>query len=253
VGNAGFSGHSAPYTRLLLETLPVYREADMIVLLVGINDLQASLALEGAPSDAALERSAQAFLDGNSASMRVPFHERSWIIRRARTVIVPDAPGGDLSWEGWYSRKRDQRAAARTVPLPDLGTGLSEYRGRIRRLGDACATLQVRCLFLTQPTIWRKDLTKAETDLTWFGWVGPQDDPKGYVSIEQLADAMSRYNGALLETCAQERLECMDLAAVVPKDTSALFDDCHFNENGARLVAARVAEYLRATAPFAVR
>jgi hypothetical protein len=62
---------------------------------------------------------------------------------------------------------------------------------------------------------------------------------------------MDLYNRRLIETCGQSGLDCYDLASVVPKDTSALFDDCHFNEQGARIVADRLSQYLLSRSPFA--
>lgn len=66
----------------------------------------------------------------------------------------------------------------------------------------------------------------------------------GYLSPGDLAQAMAGYNEALLRVSRQNGMESLDLAASIPKDTSAFFDDCHFNENGARMVALAIAQYL---------
>ncbi|KIX12937.1 hypothetical protein X474_16690 [Dethiosulfatarculus sandiegensis] len=31
----------------------------------------------------------------------------------------------------------------------------------------------------------------------------------------------------------QEKYPCLDLAELLPKDTTVFYDDCHFNEGGA--------------------
>jgi len=108
----------------------------------------------------------------------------------------------------------------------------------------------MRCLFLTQPTMWRDGLPSAEQRLLWMGYTGRMQKPKGYVSPGQLGRAMDMYNRVLLESCLQSGLECFDLAAQIPKDTSAFLDDMHFNEGGARLVARSLAQYLLSTPPF---
>jgi hypothetical protein len=46
-------------------------------------------------------------------------------------------------------------------------------------------------------------------------------------------------------------LECYDLASVVPKSTASFYDDVHFNEEGARVVAAHLVDYLLSEPPFA--
>jgi hypothetical protein len=96
-------------------------------------------------------------------------------------------------------------------------------------------------ILMTQPTLWRTDLTPAEKDLLWFGW-GPQR--KFFYSIEALIEGMSAYNNKLLEICQQRQVECIDLAHTLPADTTVFYDDVHFNESGARQVTQVIANYL---------
>ncbi|NIN70116.1 MAG: hypothetical protein GTO63_36630, partial [Anaerolineae bacterium] len=62
-----------------------------------------------------------------------------------------------------------------------------------------------------------------------------------YYSAAALAEAMDLYNGALLDLCRARGVECLDLAALVPKDSSIFYDDAHLTEKGARWVAHEVA------------
>ena len=61
---------------------------------------------------------------------------------------------------------------------------------------------------------------------------------------------MSLFNEALLTVCRINSLECYDLASAIPKDTTAFYDDCHFNEGGARLVAQFLTERVLKSAPL---
>jgi len=137
------------------------------------------------------------------------------------------------------------------VPLPDLSIGLAEYADRIQQLENECRQRDVRCIFLTQPTIWRPGLTLSEQRLLWFGGVGHAGEIFGYASIEDLQHAMDAYNHKLMKVCDQDHLECYDLAAAIPKDTSALYDDVHLNIGGARMVGDFLSKRLLAAAPFA--
>ena len=101
-----------------------------------------------------------------------------------------------------------------------------------------------RCLFLTQPTMWRSDLNDEEKRLLWFGWIGREYDPIGYLTASDAASAMDTYNQELLSVCREDALECLDLAVAIPKDVNSFYDDAHFNESGARAVAEFVTEYL---------
>ena len=63
---------------------------------------------------------------------------------------------------------------------------------------------------------------------------------------------MDKYNVVLTEVCKEEKVDCIDLASMLPKETSIYYDDFHFNINGCRRVAEIVSEYLvrkAATAP----
>jgi hypothetical protein len=106
----------------------------------------------------------------------------------------------------------------------------------------------VRLILLTQPTLWRADLSDAEKDLLWTG--GPGLDRLGpgreYYSASALAEGMRLYNERLLAVCRERGAECFDLAAWIPRDTSIFWDDAHFTEEGARRVAELVSGYLLA-------
>jgi lysophospholipase L1-like esterase len=64
---------------------------------------------------------------------------------------------------------------------------------------------------------------------------------------------MDMYNHAMLDVCQQSGLECYDIASLVPKDTSAFYDEMHFNEAGARLIARELKQYLLSRPPFAAQ
>jgi hypothetical protein len=55
---------------------------------------------------------------------------------------------------------------------------------------------------------------------------------------------MIEFNAETLAICADRGLSCFDLAAVLPSDTTIFYDDVHFNEQGARAVAAALTPLL---------
>ena len=78
-----------------------------------------------------------------------------------------------------------------------------------------------------------------------FGNVGVESNAGNeYYSVDALATALGRYNETLLAVCATARIDCMDLDAKLPKDTTVFYDDVHFNEAGARQVAMTVVAHL---------
>lgn len=259
VGNTGVAGYNTVNHLALTQWLPGIIKADMWIFLTGGNDLQASLAFEGAPTQAFLEQQAQFGGDLPAGTLwrtqrpEYPRFRRSELFRQIRRtfdgiVQLVHPPSTSIRVDIVALRKR--RANGPIVTLPDLSTGVNEYRARLLSLADRCRNLKQRCLFLTQPSIWRADLSPAEQRLLWSGYAGRRANPRGYISSGDLSKALDMYNTALLDVCLRNNLECFDLASKIPKDTSAFYDDIHLNENGARLVAGTLQQYLLAHPPF---
>jgi len=103
-----------------------------------------------------------------------------------------------------------------------------------------------RTIFMTQPAMWKPDLPKELSDLLLFGGVGPSHRESGheYYSVEALFEGMRMYNETLIAICRARNVECVDLASLLPQDTTVFYDDCHFNDSGSRRVATILAEYI---------
>jgi hypothetical protein len=178
------------------------------------------------------------------------------LVKKSSAALLDNlSPSLGVGWLGvgtgrFIEERRQLRAENPTVTLPDIQLGLEEYRARIRTLQSLCDERGLRCLYLTQPMMWRADLTPEEDSLMWFGWVDNGVDPPGYGSIKELAAAMDEFNGELLSVCLEDGLECLDLVPDVPKDTTAFYDDAHFNENGSRIIASLLTDYLSDNPPY---
>ena len=255
VGNAGVNGHNAVHHLTMLRELPVLRQADLVLFLCGLNDFQAGLVFEGASSQARLQEAAHQYWEYLLAGATFPFplyrHLRLYRVARRVTDDVLERAGSEQQQESWDEAElRRRRTAGPVLPMPDLAIARDEYRQRLQTLGAECTRLGRRCVFLTQPTIWRADLQPAMERLLLFGWVGPKTQPKGYVAASELERGMDSYNQVMLDLCRENHLECFDLAAVLPKEPSVYYDDAHFTENGARLVASALSRYLLSRPPF---
>lgn len=262
VGNAGKSGLTTRdhvvQLKYLLAELP---RLDAVVFLVGVNDLSLRNLQDARydPDFMARERSEgwllpRAFGRYPLTDTTLPWHRRRllWELgrqanRRLRAAAndMQDAAGQN------YSRWRAERRAATRLreTLPDLRSALGEYRQNLSRLIELARQREVRPIFLTQPTVWRDDLPPEFLPLLWVGRIGEGRDAE-YYSVPVLATQMKMYNDTLLETCRERGVECFDLAARVPRDATVFYDDDHYNEGGAELVAELVAGFLRERPPF---
>jgi hypothetical protein len=255
VGNAGVSGLTTVTHASCLRRLPVLHQADLLIFLIGVNDLAAALLFDGAPTQEVLEDRAELFAEHapDGVSHVRGLLRRSWLLalvwnslQHLSQVIFTwrseqDVPiGASLSG----------RAAGPVLPLPDLRLALAEYAQRVRTLEQQCRQYHRRCVFLTQPTMWRAGLSAAEQSLLYSGGVGYHGIARGYVSAPELGRAMAAYNQVLLAVCREDQFECYDMAAAIPKDTSAFSDESHYNDHGTHLVADYLAERLLASPPL---
>jgi lysophospholipase L1-like esterase len=263
VGNVGRPGHTTVQNALQVEKLVrQHPEIDAVILLAGVNDLLIHLALAIDPGSAArilsrrddpialLESAFSVFPapDADAAWYRRTGIGRLWALRRSRLpgreARAPWLDPGGLHLREWRSARK--QAGRLRAALPDLTAALDQYAHNLERIADVAAAEGVRPIFLTQPSLWREDLSASERDLLWTG--GPPLDRVApgaeYYSVGALAEGMRRYNARMLEVCRERGVECFDLAARMPRSVEFFWDDVHFTEAGARRVAELVAAHL---------
>ncbi len=263
VGNVGKSGNTSREHILQFQhLLAQYPSLDTALLLVGGNDLNLRLARgDGYTPDYLADRGMLPLLQRNAFRVlprynpNAPYYEQtgSWRLldalqpASAPAPLVPDFEVEDSAGKVYNKRRLERKNAPVVTELPDLTSGLDEYSRNLNQIIDLAQAHRVRLILLTQPSMYRPNLSQAEQDLLWFGWSSGR---KFYYSVEAMAQGIALYNQKLLEVCRQRQVECLDLAAALPKDATIFYDDLHFNENGAAQVAQVIADYLLSRPPF---
>jgi lysophospholipase L1-like esterase len=258
VGNAGVSGrHTRDHVVQLVHLLPEIGALDRIVLLVGVNDLMLVLGQGDAYDPRGLDapgereralRRAFAVLPRTLDPARFPRGTELWrrVLVPLKDRLVPAQAQDDTG--AIYATWRAHRAgASRWIDaLPDLAPALAEYERTVRELARLARAAGARPLFVTQPCLWSAAPPPAHEALFGMGGVGDYQKVEGapYDTARALALGMARDNARLLAVCTEIGADCLDLAALMPPDGEAFYDDVHFNEEGARRVAAAVTEAL---------
>ena len=254
VGNVGVSGHNTRdhivYMKYLLQQYP---KIDAVLNLVGTNDLSLNLSnpnynphfLENPGAE--VEAARRAFY------MRPSKLEKWWYRRTSlwnlwgvlQRAYLPGSRQ-DRRGEIYGKWRNDRKSAVIVDQLPDLEPGLTEFRRNLNTIVDIAAAHSVRLISLTQPTMWREDLPARETAMLIKGRVAhPRREGRTeYYSVKVLAEGMARYNQVTLDVCRARNVECIDLAAKMPKDLTVFYDDEHFNDRGSGMVAEIVSDHL---------
>ena len=262
VGNIGKSGlNSREHYFQLKFLLEQYPDFDMVILLVGINDMSIRISdpkytpFDFEDPDEVEEVIERAFMIQPlyEAERRSPFYKNTDVWRaleiladgtRSKDTVEDDA-------EVWYEKVRSYRRNAETIidQLPDIQSGLDEYNRNVNKIIDVANDNAVELILVTQPVMWGTEDSDGNEDLLWFGGIGDftKGESDAYYSVPALAEGMNRYNAELLSICEERGSECLDLASLLPKGTLSFYDDAHFNEAGARAVAAILSEYVLAS------
>ncbi len=269
VGNIGRSGRTVRdhvvQLAYLVRQLP---GIDVALVLAGANDLMYALArgddyerpapITDPEAQAAQLRRAFVFLPGSIHQPRSEYllrEDAPWyhatalwqLARRVRIAHVARTSLGRQDERGAnITRRRGARVrGARIDRLPRrFDAMLAEYRSNLEALATTAAAHDIRLVLVTQPSLWRPDNSPAERARLWMGGVGdfPANPASRYYSTGVLAEALRAYNDTMLETCRAHGLTCVDAAASLPRDTTVVYDDVHFTEEGARRLAAAIAD-----------
>lgn len=264
VGNVGRPGHRTDHHILQVEKmLTQHPDIDMVVLLVGINDLLTNLQLweHPFPAPAQDERAmlVMSFSLFPGWDDDTPWYQRNLLGRIYRLSTWRPLPGTaklqPLDEKGEFVaalRRYRQHAGSIRDDLPDLRVPRAQYAAHLNEIIDIVQRQDVRVLFVTQPTLWSENLTKAERELLWGG--GPPfyrlRNGATYYSAEALARAMRSYNDTLLGVCRERKVECLDAASQIESTTANFYDDAHFTEHGSAAFAGLIAEYLLSRPPL---
>lgn len=246
VGNMGKAGLASKHHIAQLNHIRSY-DPDLIIVLVGSSDFMSRLKQGDIDSSASLaylpER--ERTLEEQSFAVLPGGFSRVWkLLSPIESAIFERSESQSLdgsSLKRWRAMREEGKRS--NVP-PPLEASLAAYSQNLKEMINVAHHAGVPIVLLTQPSIWRPDLTDEEKQQLWMGGVGEFREVPGSVYYEPavLKQGMDAFNGRLLQVCLDTHTPCIDLANDVPKSTDYFYDDEHFTDRGQELVADRVAE-----------
>lgn len=274
VGNVGKSGlNSRDHLIQLPPLLDQYQDIDAVILMEGVNDLMMRLARDNDYNPDFLDsaKGREKYYDrafyhikaSHDETAKNVFYEKTAIWRAIRklrkakrnkkdknNVLIQDSVG-----EAYIMARAVRKSMRKIDDLPNMSSALAEYERNLNTIVDEALKRKVRIILVTQPSLYKEKMSQDERDLLWLGGNGNlrSGTETGFYSAEALMRGMKMYNSVILKICRERQVDCIDAAVKIPKSNAALYDGVHFNENGARLVAGLISDYLKSRKPFSDR
>ncbi|GEM_PF-3671070 len=238
VGNVGVPAFDSYQNLLQLEFItPQFENIKMAIMLMGNNDFLRTLYqgndyIPMGEKPLILNRTFVR-LPGNAGRNPIERTELGMHLRDVKNHFKTRLKT-DISVKEHHERVRLYMASEPTEAVPDLDIGLRAYKANLRRIAQIARTQNITLVWLTQPTLWHKGMSKAEKRSVTFAT--PIKNGKSYAN-GRVAAGMLSFNQRLIDIAEEEGVILIDLVAKLPKDQSMLFDNCHYTKAGARQVA----------------
>ena len=234
LNNAGYAGHSTFGHRILIDKYVRQLAPDFVLFLTGVNDLERG---DLKPEDS------QLIVAADSIRNRIIYHSellstiqsllRYW---RAVDLGVAFSDGLDQDWStmerfaGPTKGREQLRAEHREF--------LTAYESRLRGIVASCREGGITPILMTQPAMYGRGV-----DPTTGVDIGPLSYFEKRSAAEQW-DVLELYNDVVRSVARAEEIDCIDLAAEMPKDSKYFFDWVHYSIEGAKKVGQIVAARL---------
>lgn len=241
VNNAGLDGHSTFGHRILLQDHIGRLRPDIVLFLVGINDVgrddlgefdRAHLKRLETSSPARVLASLADYSELLAAGLN---GYRYWKARRAG--LAPGTTLGAVPREIDMKRLEHLRTDDRTRPTllaAHAARNLPGYEQRVRALVRISREWGIRPVLVTQPALFGDVTDDASGVSLATVMVGELDGTK--VDGATKWAILESYNDVTRRVAGDERVPLVDLAAQLPKSSRYYYDLVHFNNAGARAV-----------------
>lgn len=245
----GKGGDTARQTAVWMRRMFDIIQPDVVVTLVGINDVTFS----GGPGFTVRTVDEEFIEQPETIRSRVRdvCLALSQICRRSRQVWQNlelkrgIASGKVLEWHSEHlQHARQQYRKLRFVEAPLRSPDpLDEFRASVAWLLGDLRKRGVAVVVLGQPVLWKPQLEPEEFSRLWF----PVATSQGFVrpSPAWLASEMKRFNDAQKEEATKAGARYLDLDGLVPKTLDYFIDDCHFTDRGSTQVASLASPIVR--------
>lgn len=236
VFNAAKSGDMSVDHLAMLAHRVVHLQPDAIVLFCGINDLKRSNNFDYTFIDSV------GYNEFRSSSFKTDFKlfmSNFQIYRRLHAVFSKQS----LETINWKSNFKEKAETVSKLPkmklLPKIN--LEAYKTNLNSFIGICLSQNIKLILVTQASTWNSKLDSTISNLHWMTSYGSVR-----ANEKDLDSLLECYNDVMRELAQERNVLLFDLAKKIPKTSFYFYDDCHFNNNGAKLYADSISYVIKA-------
>lgn len=242
--NTGVSGTRARHHLATLKVISRYKP-DIAVILPGINDWNRHITRvldtgEGSRKGFSFPACARYKLCFNQTLLGMAIERGKKFLQTGQAANNPETPEVPVirPEDGRYYTNQNNSLSRPEVKQFSPEEVDPDYRRYLELISDTCRERQIKCVFLTQPTAYKKNAGEAVKKRFW---MTPPN--RSYtLDFESMVNIADLYNGHLVEFGEKHGHVICDIAGKVEPSNDYFFDDCHFNTKGSRLVATLVSQ-----------
>jgi lysophospholipase L1-like esterase len=234
VNNAGFNGHSTFGHQILLEDHVKKLKPKIITFLVGVNDIENEgptypdkLKMKNVYTDLLN------YLYNNSELVNVLVNlSRGGRAKKLNNTTQEMKKPGAIGLLEMTRAEMNDKLIKQQKYLPGYGN-------RIAALIDTCVKNNILPVMITQPCLYGTGIDSlTKVDLA----IAKVEDRMNGQLLSQL---LQLYNNRLIEVCKKKSTPFIDLASLMPKNSLYYYDQTHFTNEGAELVAKIISRKMK--------
>ncbi|WP_299438758.1 SGNH/GDSL hydrolase family protein [uncultured Aquimarina sp.] len=244
VGNLGKSGLNSRHHIAQMEYLvPTFPKIDLIIILVGANDLLRELKYS--PNYNPLTSSEvmkTTFVHYPSDSINgFPYSFKLVQLISGQNQLFFSKRTTHLDINGSNTNVfRNNRSSTKELieKVPNMEESLDRYENNINKIVELSEKLNIKIVFVNQPTLWKNNMTNSEIQSLWLGANGDYTKKgQSYFSHKVLRNCMDQLNKRLEQSLEKRSVDLIDLDSKLEKSMNYFYDGMHFNERGAKKVS----------------
>lgn len=227
INNAGIDGHSSyGHLNFLYHYLPGLKFKPKVALfLVGANDVDRNdLAVADSSAYKSIGHSLNAWLKKNSKTINL-LYDLKWIIHPV------DIFTDKQNWNFKDFKTVNLEKAYIDSALKKQDLFLQSFRDRLNNIIALCRQYNMQPVFVTQPLVFGDGTINGGNPSIDFHVFHERENGMLFWKKLQL------FNNVTMQVADANKILCIDLAAMMPKDTLYYYDIVHYSNEGAVKVA----------------